>query len=274
MKKILTLTLCLCLLLSTLAVLSACGHAHTYSEDYQADAIHHWHTCTEQDCLEKADVSAHTYDEGTVRVEPSLQAHGEIVYTCTVCGHEKSEIVISDTRVSAEEWNTILQFENTDNVRITATGSYTTADGGPIPSTVTYEKDGDTLYVKMTSADVVAKEFYVTYEDAQYRLYAYDKLQEQWTRKTITREEYDDCFPDLSRMFSYKRFEYDAVGKTFYNASDISYNGTTLSEVELGTVNGRLVLLTYKQVASELTSEYEYTFAYDAVTLTLPNVAA
>ena len=76
MKKIITLLLTLCLILSCTAVLAACKeeHVHEFKNEWSGDASHHWHTCSGENCLEVSEKAAHEWRE-----------LGGIV-SCSVCG--------------------------------------------------------------------------------------------------------------------------------------------------------------------------------------------
>lgn len=66
----------------------ALGHTHTFGTEWEKDANDHWHACS---CGEKSDSAAHTWDEGTVTLEPTTEEFGEKTFTCTVCGQTKVE---------------------------------------------------------------------------------------------------------------------------------------------------------------------------------------
>ena len=66
-------------------------HTHKPSDGYSYDSTGHWKTCS--DCDEKLEFAAHTYDGGIVTVEPTEETEGESVYTCTVCGYAKTEVL-------------------------------------------------------------------------------------------------------------------------------------------------------------------------------------
>lgn len=71
---------------------------HAYGEEWKKDASGHWHEST---CdaiaptheVMKKDFDTHTFDEGRINVEPTEDANGEKVYTCTVCKYEKKEVI-------------------------------------------------------------------------------------------------------------------------------------------------------------------------------------
>lgn len=66
---------------------------HTPGDVVESDSVNHWNVCTV--CNGRADVTAHTYGEGAVKVQPSGTTKGSAVYTCTVCGHETTKALSS-----------------------------------------------------------------------------------------------------------------------------------------------------------------------------------
>lgn len=71
-------------------VFTACGskHEHGFSEAWTHDEAGHWHACTGEDCGEKSEFAAHTYDN-------------DADTTCNVCGYERPE----HTHTAAMTWN-------------------------------------------------------------------------------------------------------------------------------------------------------------------------
>ena len=64
-------------------------HNHTYSTEWSKDETHHWHaaSCEHTDLV--SDKAEHTWDEGVVTLEPTVEEQGEKTYTCTVCSKTK-----------------------------------------------------------------------------------------------------------------------------------------------------------------------------------------
>ena len=67
MKKIVSVLLTLCMLVSMSAILSSCKHTCVFSEEWTADQTSHWHVCTHQDCVEISDKGDHVWNEGEIR---------------------------------------------------------------------------------------------------------------------------------------------------------------------------------------------------------------
>ncbi len=78
---------------------------HSYSSAWSHDADTHWHACldTGYSAL-KADESAHTWNAGVITVEPTETESGLKVYTCTVCGETKDEILPKTSHNYSSTW--------------------------------------------------------------------------------------------------------------------------------------------------------------------------
>ena len=57
--------------------------------DYHHDDDKHWATC---DCSFATDEEGHSYDDGVVTTEPTVEQEGVKTYTC-VCGDQKTEVI-------------------------------------------------------------------------------------------------------------------------------------------------------------------------------------
>ena len=66
-------------------------HQHKPSDEYSYDETSHWKTCS--GCDEKLDLAKHSFDDGVITVPATKTAEGEKVFTCTVCGYTKTEII-------------------------------------------------------------------------------------------------------------------------------------------------------------------------------------
>lgn len=78
---------------------------HTFSPLWSSDASHHWHACTEDGCTEKGSQDDHSWNDGTVTVEPTLESAGEKTYTCTVCSRTKLETLPQLEHTYSGEWS-------------------------------------------------------------------------------------------------------------------------------------------------------------------------
>ena len=66
-------------------------HTHTYSTKWSSDETHHWHKANCQHSDEISEKGEHIWDEGTITLEATVNAEGEMTYTCTVCEATKTE---------------------------------------------------------------------------------------------------------------------------------------------------------------------------------------
>ena len=87
-------------------------HDHIWSSKWTTDENAHWHECTYEfnDCditdnTKKSGYGTHTFDESKVTKAATCKEAGEKVYTCTVCGYEKKE-VLPKTNDHKYVWNT------------------------------------------------------------------------------------------------------------------------------------------------------------------------
>lgn len=65
-----------------------CDPIHTWSDVWDNDEEYHYHSCTI--CGEKNDIAAHSFDEGVITIQPTVETEGEKTYTCTVCDYTKT----------------------------------------------------------------------------------------------------------------------------------------------------------------------------------------
>ena len=73
-------------------VIPALVDAHSFSDKWTRDSESHWHasTCGHDVVSGK---EAHSWDEGTITVEPTHSTEGLMTFVCTVCGLTKTEII-------------------------------------------------------------------------------------------------------------------------------------------------------------------------------------
>ena len=77
-KSLLTFVFAICLMIPAMFMLTACGHNHKATTEWQNDVTYHWHACEEKNCKEQLDKAEHTYDN-------------DADTTCNVCGYERPE---------------------------------------------------------------------------------------------------------------------------------------------------------------------------------------
>ena len=172
------------LLMLTIVLLAACdkGVQHNFSEEWSNNETHHWHACTDKDCKETKDKAEHSWNDGSVTVEPTTEKEGTMLYVCTVCHREKTAKI--DKLVAEKEYTITFDSKGGSAVQpvkasagaaITApaaptkegfvfAGWYESADGGETLS----DKEFDfaymparvfTLYAKWATADIKGKTF-------------------------------------------------------------------------------------------------------------------
>ena len=168
----------------TVVLFAACGKGgqHNYSDEWSSNETHHWHACTDKGCEETKDKAVHTWNGGSVTVEPTTEKEGVMVYVCTVCRREKTEKI--DKLVAEKEYTITFDSKGGSAVQpvkanagaaITApadptkegfvfAGWYESADGGATLSDTAFAFSYMparvfTLYAKWATADIKGKTF-------------------------------------------------------------------------------------------------------------------
>ena len=79
---------------------------HTFSPDWSYDENNHWHadTCGHPDITDS--FGPHEWNAGEITLQPTHTAAGTVVYTCTVCGAQKSETLNPTTEHVFDQMNT------------------------------------------------------------------------------------------------------------------------------------------------------------------------
>ena len=79
---------------------------HTFSPEWTVNADYHWHadTCGHPDVT--SDYGPHTWNAGEITLQPTHTATGTVVYTCTVCGAQKSETLPASADHVFDQQNT------------------------------------------------------------------------------------------------------------------------------------------------------------------------
>ena len=116
--RIIPIAACFTVLLLS-AALAACGHEHTYAEEWTTDATHHWHEATCEHTGEKDGYAEHTWDGGTVTTAATCTEAGEKTYTCTVCSATKTEVIAATGHSYADTTGTPLRVNIPKRKRIT-----------------------------------------------------------------------------------------------------------------------------------------------------------
>lgn len=92
-KSILAFALAFLLIVPQMLLLTACGHDHTYSNEWSTSETAHWHACTDKDCKEIKDLAEHEF-VWTIKTEAGV--HKDIVETgtCSTCGYQEERTVV------------------------------------------------------------------------------------------------------------------------------------------------------------------------------------
>lgn len=79
---------------------------HTFSSEWTVNADYHWHadTCGHPDVT--SDYGPHEWNAGEITIQPTHTSEGTVVYTCTVCGAQKSETLPATTEHVFDQQNT------------------------------------------------------------------------------------------------------------------------------------------------------------------------
>lgn len=172
-------------LVLTVALFAACTdkvEEHSFSEEWSADETHHWHACVDKGCNAVKDKAGHSWNSGSVTVEPTTEKEGTMAYTCTVCHKEKTEKI--DKIVAEKEYTITFDSKGGSEVQpikasagaaITAptapakdgfvfAGWYESTDGGATLSDTEFSfaympARVFTLYAKWATADIKGKTF-------------------------------------------------------------------------------------------------------------------
>ena len=88
-------------------------HEHTFASEWSKDETHHWYAATCEHSDETKDKAEHSWDEGTVTTEPTLDAPGVKTYSCT-CGQTKTE-PIDQLQTETHEHTFASEWSHDDN---------------------------------------------------------------------------------------------------------------------------------------------------------------
>lgn len=172
------------MLVLSLSVFTACNKdgKHNFAEEWSNNETHHWHACADKGCKETKDKAEHSWNDGSVTVEPTTEKEGTMLYVCTVCHREKTAKI--DKLVAEKEYTITFDSKGGSAVQpvkasagaaITApaaptkegfvfAGWYESADGGETLSDTEFgfaymPARVFTLYAKCATADIKGKTF-------------------------------------------------------------------------------------------------------------------
>ncbi len=124
------------------------SHKHSYGTEWKSDNSNHWHECS---CGEKSGTAAHTWDSGTVTVQPTTDKEGEKTFTCTVCGRTKTETLGKLPPSHKHSYGTEWKSDNSNHWHECSCGekSGTAAhrwDSGTVTVQPTTDREGEKTY--------------------------------------------------------------------------------------------------------------------------------
>ena len=178
MKKILNLMAAVCCVLSCAFIIAGCDivhKEHQTSDEWIMNNSHHWHEC--DGCNEKVDLGEHDWEE-TVLIEATPTEDGVMHYECKGCGMDRVE-EYSITTVTEEVWNTALNLNSFDNIKLIAQ----TED-----QTLVFIKDEDVLC--FNSNPVRETDGYYSIESGKY--YHYKQNSGFWAKTEINQDTYNE----------------------------------------------------------------------------------
>ena len=183
-KSIFTFCAIALMLVLSLSVLTACNKdgKHNFAEEWSNDETYHWHACADKGCKEIKDKAEHSWNGGSVSVEPTTEKEGAMVYTCTVCRREKTEKIdklVAETKYTitfdSKGGSAVQPVKASAGAAITAptdptkdgfvfAGWYESTDGGVTLSDTAFSFSYMparvfTLYAKWATADIKGKTF-------------------------------------------------------------------------------------------------------------------
>ena len=217
MKRFLSLVLTVCMLFSSLLVLTGCLHKCEFSEEWASDGNHHWHSCTGKRCDKVSDKAEHVYDSGEITVKPTQEADGVMTQTCSVCNSKKDSDVLFNG-LDSEEWSSAFAEENFINFTYKER-AYINAQNvsASAISLIIYKFNEDKVHVSITSDGI-------TKTDSATGLIA------ETTRVSLIKS--------IQDMVKYDSFTYDRETKT--------YTLTGRMKIESLGVNAKSATLTFK----------------------------
>lgn len=103
MKKITSIILLACVLISSVFTLTSCLHLCIFEEAWSHDANSHYHACSQKDCDKTRDSAVHSWDEGVITAKPTQENRGLMAFTCTECEYTRNE-ALEFTGLDEEDW--------------------------------------------------------------------------------------------------------------------------------------------------------------------------
>lgn len=270
--KIKALLLAICLVIPTMFTLTACGHKHTYGNDWSKDATYHWRVCTGKDCNE-TEKAKHTY----------VTKHNDTQYwqECSVCGYAQEKVTGT---VNEDEWKSALNFENVTNFNYRSEGGLYITDIKANATSASY------IQTYVTSGSLKSKKIYVVEgadsSEAVYK-YTYDPTNESDLSKDVWKKESVSIVKNkLFNLVNPKRdyqailnnfasFEYKAETGIYESTDTVTYSGQPVN-LKLKFVNKKLVWSEWTYAEGHLSAGQtsHCNISYDETEVELPNLSA
>ncbi len=225
MKRICSIALALCLMLSALAAFTSCLHTCQFSTDWSKDATSHWHACTGKDCEEIADKENHVWNEGVITTAPTQEADGVKTFTCSVCGQTTTEAV-AFTGLSEAEWLLMTKKEAFENVTYTQI-TLVKATGIEVTTTSSIAFTKDAVFMTTESAGQTDSQYIPGAEEANAG------------RSSILEH--------LKPLLKYNNYDYDKESKTYKLNKQITepFEEQKISDATLTVENGKVAKIIY-----------------------------
>lgn len=300
-NKIKALLLAICIALPSMFAFTACGHKHSYSDDWSYDASNHWHACTGKECDETKDGAAHTISytktatthqakcsvcgyEAEAVAHTYVTKHDDTQYwqECSVCGYAQEKVTGT---VTEDEWKSALNFEGVTNFHYINYANYT------VREIKASETAASLVITNVSNGSLRDKKIYVVEgtdaSEAVYK-YTYTKANESDLSKDVWKKEsvsiVKDKLFDLvnpknnlsSILNSIESFDYDAETGTYVSKSDatgLKFSSTNLLSLKLKFANAKLVWCEYTLDMANVQPEY-CVISYDETEVELPNLSA
>lgn len=158
MKKIICLSLLLCLILLSFAAIGCTEepevpqtpeneHTHVASVGYRYDEQHHWTPCTAAGCNIKLNWAEHVFDGSAVTTFPTEEQEGVMTYSC-MCGQTKTEPITFDG-VDDAIFSSAVMDERLSHVSVRVTATQQTGEESLVTN-LNFCFDGDLMSMSGT----------------------------------------------------------------------------------------------------------------------------
>lgn len=286
MKKLVSLMMAACSILSAGIMLTSCGHTCEFATDWSKDATNHWHACTVEGCEEVADKAAHAWDAGQVTTPATSTTKGVKTYTCSTCAQTKTEEYEAVTTVTAAEWTAAFNLSDKTCKIAGGASAEMTMQGVTVSISMTTDfiVTETAVYGKNTQTQTMAgqtqeyiNEFYTSKENDAYFEFKEEEREgaKVWVKTTITEDEYNDYKQEVNFTemfpFAFENATYDATTK-MYTVADFTdtESGQGYSNIKVQFADGKLESLSFTMTDVGMAIPYTISVVYDNISVTLP----